>query len=79
MRGKGLAICIELVKDRNSKEPIDNKDFIGRLFRKGVLAATGGTGIRIFPPLIISRELMDTSLDILESTVAEVNKEYHRL
>ncbi|MBI4187245.1 MAG: aminotransferase class III-fold pyridoxal phosphate-dependent enzyme [Chloroflexi bacterium] len=77
VRGKGLAICIELVKDRKTKEPVDSKDFIGRLFRKGVLAVSGGVGVRIFPPLIISREMMDSSLDILEATVEEVNREYH--
>jgi adenosylmethionine-8-amino-7-oxononanoate aminotransferase len=41
VRGKGLAICVELVKDRTTKEPIDGKEFVGRLFRKGVLAVTG--------------------------------------
>jgi 4-aminobutyrate aminotransferase len=44
VRGKGLAICIELVKDRKTKEPIDSKKFLGRLFRKGVLAVSGGVG-----------------------------------
>jgi 4-aminobutyrate aminotransferase len=73
VRGKGLAICIELVKDRRTKEPLDGKDFVGRLFRKGILAVTGGSGIRIFPPLVIEKEMLDTSLEILESTIREAN------
>jgi 4-aminobutyrate aminotransferase len=73
VRGKGLALCIELVKDRRTKEPLDGKDFVGRLFRKGVLAVTGGAGIRIFPPLVIEKEMLDTSLDILESTIREAS------
>jgi 4-aminobutyrate aminotransferase len=73
VRGKGLAICIELVKDRRTKVPIDGKDFVGRLFRKGILAVTGGAGIRIFPPLVIEKEMLDTSLEILESTIREAS------
>jgi 4-aminobutyrate aminotransferase len=78
VRGKGLAICLELVKDRHTKEPLDGKEFVGRLFRKGVLAVTGGTGIRIFPPLIISKQMLATSLDILESTIQEVSRKSRR-
>jgi len=79
VRGKGLAICIELVKDRKTKEPIDGKEFTGRMFRKGVLMVSGGVGVRIFPPLNIPKEMMDSSLDILESTIKEVNEEYRKL
>jgi len=78
VRGKGLAICIELVKDRKTKEPIDGKEFTGRMFRKGVLMVSGGVGVRIFPPLNIPKEMMDSSLDILESTIKEVNEEYRK-
>jgi len=79
VRGKGLAICIELVKDRKTKEPIDSKDFIGRMFKKGVLMVSGGVGVRIFPPLTIPKEMIDSGLEILESTIKEVNEEYHKL
>jgi len=79
VRGKGLAICIELVKNRKTKEPIDSKEFIGRMFKKGVLMVSGGVGVRIFPPLIISKEIMDAGLEILESTIKEINEEYCKL
>jgi len=79
IRGKGLAICLELVKDRETKEPIDSKYFVEKMFRKGVLMVSGGMGVRIFPPLIISKEMMDSGLEILESTIKEVNEEYHKL
>jgi len=77
IRGKGLAIAIELVKDKKTKELIDNKDFINRMFRKGVLMVTGGNAIRIMPPLIISRELIDKALAILEETIKEINNLYY--
>jgi 4-aminobutyrate aminotransferase-like enzyme len=54
-------------------EPFDGQEFVGRLFRKGILAVTGGTGIRIFPPLIIGKQMLVTSLDILEETIREVS------
>ncbi len=79
VRGKGLAICLELVKDRQTREPIDSKDVVTRLFKKGVLAVSGGLGVRIFPPLIISKDMLDTSLEILEATVKEVSEELHKL
>ena len=79
VRGKGLAICIELVKNRKTKEPIDSKEFIGRMFKKGVLMVSGGVGVRIFPPLIISKEIMDAGIEILESTIKEINEEYCKL
>ena len=66
------------MKDRKTKEPIDNKDFVERMFKKGVLMASGGVGARIFPPFIISKELMDTGLDILESTIKEIDNESRR-
>ena len=79
IRGKGLAICFELVKDRETKEPIDSKYFVEKMFKKGVLMVSGGMGVRIFPPLIISKEMMDSGLEILESTIKEVNEELHKL
>ncbi len=37
----------------------------------------GGYGVRIFPPLVIENELLDTSVDIFEEVIAEINKEYN--
>jgi 4-aminobutyrate aminotransferase-like enzyme len=78
VRGKGLAICIELVKDPQTKEPIDSKWFTGKMHKKGVLMVSGGVGVRICPPLVISKEMMEQELDILESVIKEVSAEIHR-
>jgi len=80
VRGKGLHMAIELVKNRKTKEPIGDvcKEFIGRMFRKGVLMVTGGiSSVRIMPPLTIPEELLDKSLEILESVLKEINEEYY--
>ena len=76
IRGKGLAVCIEFVKDRTTKEPIDSKEIVNRLFRKGLLTVSGGFGVRIFPPLNIEKKLLDTSINIFEEVIDEINNEY---
>jgi 4-aminobutyrate aminotransferase-like enzyme len=48
------------------------------MFKKGILAVTGGFAVRIFPPLVISRELMDSSLDVFEDVMKEFDKEYYK-
>ena len=68
---------IETIRAK-AKEPIDGKYFIGKMHKKGVLMVSGGTGVRIFPPLVISQEMQDTGLDILESVIQEVNAEYYK-
>ena len=74
-----MAIAVELVKNRKTKEPIpDVKEFIARMFKKGVLMVSGGiSSVRIFPPLVIPEEFMDTGLEIFESVVREMDKEYY--
>ena len=76
VRGKGLAICVELVKDRATKEPIDSKDVVNRLFKKGLLAVSGGYGVRIFPPLNIEKKLLEIGLDIFEEVINDLNKKF---
>ena len=78
VRGKGLAMAVELVRNRETKDPAPVKEFIARMFKNGVLAVTGGYAVRIFPPLVISRELMDDSLDIFEGIVKEFDRDYYR-
>ena len=81
VRGKGLAIAVELVKNRKTKEPIPavGKELIKRMFKRGVLMVSGGiSGVRIFPPLVVPKEFMDTGLELFESVVKEIDKEYYK-
>ncbi len=81
VRGKGLAIAVELVKSRKTKETIPDaaKDMIGRMFKSGVVMVTGGvSSVRIIPPLVIPKELMDTGLEIFQSVVKQIDKEYYK-
>ena len=78
VRGKGLMIGLEIVEDKESKKPAPEKvkEIMMRSWKRGVAVITCGTStIRIAPPLIITRELVDSALDIIEDTVKEVEKE----
>ncbi len=69
VRGKGLMIGVELVRNRETKEPARKEMswIISNAFKKGVLIISAGIStLRIAPPLVITRDLVDRALDILE-------------
>jgi 4-aminobutyrate aminotransferase len=75
VRGKGLMIGVEMVKDRESKEPAGElRDaVIEGAFKRGLIGlGSGKSSIRLAPPLNISRELIDEGLMILEDALTEV-------
>jgi 4-aminobutyrate aminotransferase len=77
VRGKGLMIGIELVKDRKTKEKaIEEKSkIILACFEKGLLILGAGENvIRFSPPLIITRKQADTALTIFEEVLKKVEK-----
>jgi 4-aminobutyrate aminotransferase len=78
VRGKGLMVGLEIVEDKKSKKPAPEKvkEIMMRSWKRGVAVITcGASTIRIAPPLVITRELIDSALDIIEDTVKEVGKE----
>jgi 4-aminobutyrate aminotransferase len=77
VRGKGLMIGIELVKDRQTKEKaIDERSkVIQACFEKGLLILGAGENvIRFSPPLIITQREADTALAIFEEVLKKVEK-----
>jgi 4-aminobutyrate aminotransferase len=76
VRGKGLMIGIEFVKNRRTKQPApEMTDRIAReCFRNGLMLLTCGKNtIRFIPPLIISQETADQALEIFEKVVKKAN------
>jgi 4-aminobutyrate aminotransferase len=75
VRGRGLMIGIELVKDRTTKEPVDatvTRQIINDLLDKGVIGAICGRYfqvIRFMPPLIITRDYFKRAVDITLSII----------
>jgi 4-aminobutyrate aminotransferase len=74
VRGKGLMIGVEFVKDRESRIPAhDQRNRIEELaFQNGLLVmGCGKSTIRISPPLNIEKKLIDEGLGILEAAIQE--------
>jgi 4-aminobutyrate aminotransferase len=75
VRGKGLMIGIEFVKDRKTKEP--NPELVAKLerlaFSKGLLLlGAGKTSLRLAPPLVVDEYDVDTALSILDQCLTEL-------
>ncbi|MBI5883186.1 MAG: acetyl ornithine aminotransferase family protein [Elusimicrobia bacterium] len=75
IRGLGLMVGVEFVKDRGTKEP-DSKlveELEQRAFRKGLLLLSCGKSvIRIAPPLVLTEYDVDAGLGILDECLAEL-------
>ncbi|MHA1469464.1 MAG: acetyl ornithine aminotransferase family protein [Candidatus Asgardarchaeia archaeon] len=77
VRGKGLMIGVEFVKSQESKEPAkkEAKEIMIKSWKRGVAVILAGIStLRIAPPLIITEDLMNKALDIIEMSIKEVSK-----
>jgi 4-aminobutyrate aminotransferase-like enzyme len=78
VRGKGLMLGIELVKDRRTKEPLPKaatQALYQECLRRGLAAMTYSPSIRINPPLVIREEVALAGLDILDEALGTVARE----
>jgi 4-aminobutyrate aminotransferase len=78
VRGKGLIIGVELVRNEKTKMPAteETKELINRAFKNGLLIISGGTYgqvLRLSPPLILTIEQADIGIDIIERSIKEVS------
>ena len=79
VRGRGLMIGIELVKDKTTREPaIALRNRVETLaFERGLMVlGCGETTLRLSPPLIVSEHEATIALDILEEALTQVEKEH---
>src|SRR6202035_588420 len=77
VRGRGLMIGVEIVRDQRSKEEAaDLRNAIVDLaFRKGLLIlGAGANTVRLSPPLLIDEEQADFALQTLETCIREAEK-----
>lgn len=75
VRGKGLMIGAELVKDQKTKTPASEEalDIMNKCFKRGLAIITAGKStMRFAPPLVITREIVDAGLEVFESALKEV-------
>jgi 4-aminobutyrate aminotransferase/(S)-3-amino-2-methylpropionate transaminase len=78
VRGRGLMNAIELVADRETKEPLDGatgSSIVRRCLEQGVVILKAGTYdnvIRLLPPLTIDEALLDDGMDVLDEAIGAV-------
>lgn len=79
VRGRGMMIGIELVKDKATREPATAlRNRIETLaFEKGLMIlGCGETSIRLCPPLVTTEQEATVALDILEDVLTQVEAEH---
>ncbi|MCU1319160.1 MAG: Ornithine aminotransferase [Edaphobacter sp.] len=72
IRGRGLMIGVELVKDQQTRQPAGamRDRVVALAFERGLLIlGCGETSIRLCPPLIVKQQEADVALDILEECI----------
>ena len=77
VRGRGLMIGVELVKNKETKEQASaERDRVVELaFERGVLfLGSGPNTIRIAPPLITTKDQADVAMDVLEECLEMAGK-----
>jgi 4-aminobutyrate aminotransferase len=77
VRGKGLMIGVELVKDRASKTPAKElaDAVLHRAFHNGLLILSCGMStVRFMPPLLVTRAEVDEAMALFEASLAEARE-----
>jgi 4-aminobutyrate aminotransferase len=77
VRGRGLMVGVELVRDRQTKErAIDERNaVVTAAFHRGLLVlGAGKNAVRFSPPLVLTREQADTAVRIFDEALTEVER-----
>jgi 4-aminobutyrate aminotransferase len=80
VRGRGLMVGVELVRDRTTKErAIEERDaVVNAAFRRGLLVlGAGKNAIRFSPPLVLTREQADTAIRVFGEALTDVEAGRH--
>jgi 4-aminobutyrate aminotransferase len=81
VRGRGLMIGIELVKNKSTREPAAAlRNRVETLaFERGLLVlGCGESSLRLCPPLIVNQHEASVALDILEDVLSAAEREHEQ-
>jgi 4-aminobutyrate aminotransferase len=73
VRGRGLMIGIELVRNRQTKEraTTERDALVKECFKRGLLVlGAGRNAVRLSPPLVLTKQQADTALEILDQALS---------
>jgi 4-aminobutyrate aminotransferase len=82
VRGKGLMIGMELVRDRATKERAtdERNALVQAMFRRGVLIlGAGRNALRFAPPLVLTIQQADEVLRVLDESLTEIQSSTMRV
>src|SRR6201981_2584629 len=77
VRGRGLMIGVDIVKDKVTKEygAAERDRIVEMAFEKGILfLGCGPSTIRLCPPLVVTKEEADVAVDVLQECISAVGK-----
>ncbi len=77
VRGKGLMVCLELVADRQSRQPIGKEPMetvLRTAYQEGVMIRVSGNNIILSPSLIITDQHVATIVAAVDAGLAAVAK-----
>ena len=72
VRGKGLMIGLEIVKDKKTRtpDPAKREKIVQDCFRNGILfLGCGENCLRFYPPLVVTKPEIDIALTVFEKAV----------
>lgn len=80
VRGKGCLFGMEVVKDRETREPFEAAANLiyKKAFEKGVSWIPAKQNLRMSPPLIMTKEVAGKAVDLIEEAIAETEQELGR-
>jgi 4-aminobutyrate aminotransferase len=76
VRGVGLMIGVELVKDRRTREPAPEllRNLVLGAFQRGLLLlGAGRSTLRLAPPLVVDEQDVDTALRLIDGLLGELD------
>jgi len=82
VRGKGLMLGVEFVQDKATKQPARalREEVVQYAFQHGlIMLGCGRSTLRIAPPLMIQKPLIEEALEIFEDAVTTAEKKHKML
>ncbi len=77
VRGRGLMIGLELVRNRDTKEraTTERDNLVRECFKRGLLVlGAGRNAIRLSPPLVLTKQQADDAVAILDQALSAIGK-----